>query len=149
MKLLVGLLKGAVIGAIIGYAVTTAHVTLAAWLICGLVGVAIGLLVGRPIWALITDKDATIVAALIKSVVGFGVGVGLWAILEKAWGPPANLLVVANIDVLHFMPAITGAIGALYGAFVEMDDAAGMGQGAGQQKVGASANVASGRSNKR
>lgn len=122
IKLLVGLLKGAVIGVAVGYGAFAADVHLAPWLLCGIVGVLIGLFVGRPIWTLISDKNATTVAAFLKMAVGFGVGVGLWALLAKAWNPAPNLLVIANQDVLHWVPAICGAIGAVYGAFVEVDD---------------------------
>lgn len=128
IKLFVGLLKGAVIGGAVGYGLYAGHIGLGAWLACGLVGVLVGLLVGRPIWTLIKDKDATTVAAVLKMAVGFGVGVGLWALVAKAWAPPADFLVVSSIapvSLAYWAPTLCAAVGALYGAFVEIDDAVG------------------------
>jgi hypothetical protein len=128
IKLFVGLLKGAVIGGAVGYGIYAGHVGVAAWLACGLVGVLVGLLVGRPIWTLIRDKDATTVAAVLKMAFGFGVGVGLWALVAKAWSPSPELLVVpsvSTVSLLYWAPTLCAAVGAVYGAFVEVDDSVG------------------------
>jgi len=119
VKLLVGLLKGAVIGAAIGYGAHAANLDLV-WLACGLTGAFVGLLVGRPIWSMIRDKNATTWISVIKAAVGFGVGVGLWAIVAKAWSPSA--VMIGGYNVLGWAPTLAGAIGAVYGGFVELDD---------------------------
>lgn len=118
VKLLVGLLKGAVIGAAIGYGAHAANLDLA-WLACGLTGALVGLLVGRPIWSLMRDKEATAWIGWIKMAFGFGVGVGLWAIIAKAWSPT---MMVSGYNVFGWAPSLAGAVGAAYGAFVELDD---------------------------
>ncbi len=138
IKLLVGLLKGAVIGGAVGYGAYSIHLS-ATWLACGVVGALVGLLVGRPIWTLIRDKNATSVVALLKMAFGFGVGVGLWAIVAKAWAPSADLLVVANVSsmsLIYWAPTLCAAVGAVYGAFVEVDDAVGQTPAADGDKSG-------------
>ena len=65
VKLLVGLLKGAVIGAAIGYGAHAANLDLV-WLACVLTGALVGLLVGRPIWSVIKDKNATSWISVIR-----------------------------------------------------------------------------------
>ena len=119
VKLLIGILKGAVIGAAVGYGAHAANLGVV-WLACGLTGALVGLLVGRPIWSMIRDKNATTWISVIKASVGFGVGVGLWAIVAKAWSPAA--VMVSGYDILGWAPTLAGAIGAIYGGFVELDD---------------------------
>lgn len=124
IKLLVGILKGAVIGGALGYG---AHALREAtgfgnpWIIYGLIGAIVGLFVGRPIWSLIRDKDSTSVIAILKSVFGFGIGCGLYALVAKAWHPTLAISTIQN--VFDWSPTLGGAIGAVYGGFVELDDA--------------------------
>ena len=119
VKLLVGILKGAVIGGAIGYGAYAANLDLV-WLACGLTGMFVGLLVGRPIWSLARDKNATSWIGVIKAAFGFGVGVGLWAIVAKAWSPAP--MMISGFNVMGWAPTLAGAIGAVYGGFVEFDD---------------------------
>ncbi len=124
MKLLVGLLKGAVIGGAVGYgAFALQHSTgfFNGFLAFGVVGLLVGVLVGRPLWSLITDKSATSWAGILKGIFGFGVGCGLYAIIAKAWTPTFQ---IAGEPAM-WPPFLGGAIGAIYGAFVEVDDATG------------------------
>ena len=137
VKLFVGLLKGAVIGGALGYgayALGQATGFSSAWLTYGLVGALVGLLVGKPIWSLIRDKSSTTVVALLKAAFGFGVGCGLYALLAKVWNPSVGLLEISGQDVLHWSPTVGGAIGAVYGAFVEVDDSIGDDGGGGKSK---------------
>lgn len=125
IKLLVGILKGAVIGGAVGYgAFALANATGFAnpWLTYGVVGLLVGLLVGKPIWSLIRDKDQTSWIAVLKAAFGFGIGCGLYALVGKVWEPS---LVVAGKDVFAWSPSLGAAIGAVYGGFVELDDAIG------------------------
>ncbi len=125
MKLLVGILKGAVIGAALGYG---AHALGQAtgfgnpWLTFGLIGVVVGMFVGKPIWSLIRDKNATIWITVIKSVVGLGIGIGLYALVTRVISPTWLL---NGYNVFTWSPTLGGAIGAVYGGFVELDDAIG------------------------
>jgi hypothetical protein len=126
VKLLVGLLKGAVIGGGVGYgayALAQATGFGSPWLTYGVIGALVGLFVGRPLWSLIRDQSSTTVTALLKAAFGFGVGCGLYALVAKAWSPGA--LEISGFNVLAWPPTLGGAIGALYGAFVELDDAIG------------------------
>lgn len=91
------------------------------WLTFGLVGTLVGLLVGRPLWSLLRDKTATMWVSVLKAAFGFGVGCGLYAIIAKAWGPTFQ---IASLPA-QWPPFVGGAIGAIYGAFVEIDDAIG------------------------
>ena len=86
VKLLVGLLKGAVIGAAVGYGalqLATATGFSNAWLTYGLIGAMVGLFVGKPLWSLLRDKNATNWIAVLKGLFGFGVGCGLYALFSK------------------------------------------------------------------
>jgi hypothetical protein len=128
VKLLVGLLKGAAIGGAVGYgafALANATGFGNAWLTYGLIGALVGLFVGKPLWALLKDKNQTNIIAIIKAVFGFGVGCGLYALFAKAWGPDPKLLEVSGQQLLYWPPTLGGAIGAVYGAFVEIDDSIG------------------------
>ena len=124
MKLLVGLLKGAVIGGAIGYgafALGKATGFDNPWLTFGLVGMLVGLFVGRPIWSLIKDSSSTSWVSVLKAAFGFGVGCGLYALISKVWSP------TIEIAGYPFMQSVilSGAVGAVYGGFVELDDAIG------------------------
>jgi hypothetical protein len=126
VKLLVGLLKGAVIGGAIGYgayALANATGFSNGWLTFGAVGMLVGLLVGRPLWSLIKDSSATTWVGVLKAAFGFGVGCGLYALITKAIHPS---LMIADHDVFAWAPSLGGMIGAVYGGFVELDDAIGV-----------------------
>lgn len=129
VKLLVGLIKGAVIGGAVGYgafALWQATGFSSAWLTYGLIGSLVGLLVGRPLWSLIRDKNATSWVSILKAAFGFGVGCGLYALIVKVIHP--GQLLVGSYDVFSWPPMLGGAIGAVYGAFVELDDSVGDGE---------------------
>lgn len=127
LKLLVGILKGAVIGGALGYgafALGEATGFTNPWLTYGLIGAIVGLFVGKPIWSLIRSKESTTWISVLKSVFGFGLGCGLYAIVAKAWGGSWYIDAIGQ-DVLAWQPTLGGAIGAVYGGFVELDDAIG------------------------
>jgi hypothetical protein len=126
IKLVVGILKGAVIGSAVGYgayALATATGFGSPWLTYGAIGALVGLIAGRSLWSLIRDKNATTWVAILKAAFGFGVGCGLYAILAKVWNPAA--LLVGGYDIFTWQVTVGGAIGAVYGGFVELDDAIG------------------------
>jgi len=131
-KLFVGILKGAVIGGALGYGAHALQQSTGStivfgnpWIIYGLIGAIVGLFVGRPIWSLIRDKESTSVIAILKSVFGFGIGCGLYALVAKVWSPDPKLLEIGGQQLLYWSPTLGGAIGAIYGGFVELDDAMG------------------------
>jgi hypothetical protein len=133
IKLVVGILKGAVIGGAVGYgAYALSNATASAggqgfsnpWLTYGAIGAIVGLIAGRSLWSLIRDKNATTWVAILKSAFGFGIGCGLYALIAKVWNPTAAVL-VAGENVFTWPVTLGGAIGAVYGGFVELDDAIG------------------------
>jgi len=127
IKLLVGILKGAVIGGALGYGALALGEATGfdnPWVVYGLIGAIVGLFVGKPFWALIRNKESTSWIAVLKSVFGFGIGCGLYAIVAKAWGPSWEIEAI-GYDVFKWPPTLGGAIGAVYGGFVELDDAIG------------------------
>ena len=125
-RLVLGLLKGAVIGGAVGYGAYSLNWTGGMhWVTYGVVGALVGLLVGRPLWSHLADKSSTAWTAILKGIFGYGVGVGLYAIVAKAWGGFDMTLMdneVRNVSNWQFV--MGGAIGAIYGGFVEIDDAA-------------------------
>jgi hypothetical protein len=127
LKLLVGILKGAVIGGALGYGAFALGQSTGftnPWLTYGLIGAIVGLFVGKPIWSLIRSKESTTWISVLKSVFGFGLGCGLYAIVAKAWGGSWYIEALGQ-DVFAWPPTLGGAIGAVYGGFVELDDAIG------------------------
>ena len=124
LRLALGLVKGAVIGGVIGYGAYAAGMDGGFhWLTYGLIGLAIGLLVGRPFWSHLLDKQSTVVTSVLKGVFGFAVCVGIYALVAKAWGS-FDLTIAEETRRLHDWQYVFGAaLGALYGAFVELDDA--------------------------
>ena len=93
------------------------------WLTYGAIGALVGLVVGRPIWSLLRDKNATAWISILKAAFGFGIGCGLYAVVSRAWNPSA--LVVGGYNIFSWPVSLGGAIGAIYGGFVELDDAIG------------------------
>jgi hypothetical protein len=129
VKLFLGLVKGLVIGAAVGYGAHALHQSAAApvdWLTYGLIGAVVGLLVGRPIWKNIFDKEATAWVSVLKAIFGFAIGVGLYFLVDKAWGgfrvDAGFLGIEGTRSFQDLTPIFGGVIGALYGAFVELDD---------------------------
>lgn len=127
LRLVLGLVKGGIIGAGLGYGAFAAGLAGGwNWITYGLIGAVVGLLVGRPIWKHLSDRSSTIWTPVLKGIVGFGVAAGLYALAAKVWGGfDVHLEPVtqgkANVVELPFL--LGGVIGALYGAFVEVDDA--------------------------
>jgi hypothetical protein len=127
VRLVLGLLKGTVIGGLIGLAAYQLGFTGGLrWLTYGLAGFMVGVLVGRPIWSHLIDKNSTVVVSVVKGIVGFGVGMGIYALAAKAWGGGGAFQLMSGEAprVLHDWQPLFGAIvGAVYGAWVEVDDA--------------------------
>jgi hypothetical protein len=124
LRLILGLVKGTIIGGGVGYGAY--YLGLGGvfhWITYGVIGALVGLLVGRPVWSHMFDKSSTMWTALLKGIVGYGVGVGLYALAAKVWGG-FPLTLMEETRILHdWQFVLGGAIGALYGAFVEIDDA--------------------------
>ena len=123
LRLFIGLIKGGVVGGAIGYGAYYLGLGGAFhWITYGVVGALVGLLCGRPIWSHMLDKSSTMWTAILKGIFGFGVGAGLYAIVAKAWGGFDLAMMGETHKVQDWPFVLGGAIGALYGAFVEIDD---------------------------
>lgn len=123
-NLIVGLIKGVVIGGAVGYGAYAADLGGGFnWVTYGVIGAFVGLLVGRPLWSHLADKRSTAVTSIIKAVFGYGVCVGLYALVAKAWGG-FDLTIADETHNLYDWTFVLGAaIGGVYGAWVEADDA--------------------------
>ncbi len=123
-RLLIGLIKGAVIGGALGYGAHQLGLEGGwAYVIYGLVGFAVGLFVGRPIWSHLIDRKSTVWTSLLKGIFGFGVGVGLYALAHNVLPDPAFTLAGETHQLTGWPYLFGGMIGALYGAWIEVDDA--------------------------
>ncbi len=124
LRLLLGFIKGAVIGGGVGYGAYAAKLGGGwNWITYGIVGALVGLLVGRPIWSHLRDKRGTVWTPVLKGLFGFGVAAGIYALLAKVWGGFEINMDGGPVNVLTLNFAVGAAIGGLYGAFVEIDDA--------------------------
>ncbi len=125
LRLVLGLLKGAILGAGIGYGAY--HLGLGGgwnYVTYGLVGFVVGLFVGRPIWSHLFDKSSTVWTAIMKGIFGAGIGIGLYALVHKVLGDPQiPLMDLGTRPITGWTFVFGGAIGALFGAWIEIDDA--------------------------
>ena len=124
VRLLLGLLKGAVLGAAIGFAAYKVGLG-SGWgyPLYGLIGFVVGLVVGRPVWSHLLDKGSTVWTAVLKGLFGFGVGCGLYALAHHALGDPALTLAGETRSLTGWAMIFGAIVGGLYGAWVEVDDA--------------------------
>jgi hypothetical protein len=123
MRIIVGLIKGAVVGGGVGYGLLRLGWTSAAfaYLACAVVGALVGVVAGRAPW-----KAETIWTPALKMIVGAGIGVGL-AALGLHFFPDSEVTVKPLHAALEQVPLRSGPIlapliGVLYGAFIEWDD---------------------------
>ncbi len=124
-RILFGLIKGAVIGAAIGYGAYALNLGgVMHWVTYAVVGAVVGLLVGRPIWRHLLDKSSTLWTAWLKAIFGAAIGVGIYALVARVWGGMELTLLEGQTRLVQdWQFVMGGAIGAIYGAFVELDDA--------------------------
>jgi hypothetical protein len=124
LRLILGLLKGAAIGGAAGYGAYALGLGGAFhWVTYGVIGALVGLLCGRPIWSHLMDKSSTIWTAVLKGVFGYAAGIGLYAVVAKAWGGFDLTLADETRNLYDWQFLLGGGIGAMWGAFVEIDDA--------------------------
>ncbi len=119
LRVLVGLIKGAVIGGAVGYGLLRLgwQASLFAYLACAAVGAVVGVVAGRAPW-----RAETIWTPIIKMVVGALIGVGLCAVGYKLLPDPSFHVNQLGTLSLHSGPVLAPLVGALYGIFVEVDD---------------------------
>jgi hypothetical protein len=124
VRVVLGLLKGAVVGAALGWAAFKLGVTdgVAAWLTYALIGGLVGMVCGKPPW-----RQDTFWTSAIKGLVGVGVGVGLYLLGRKLLGGahvslPAALGAAPDLSIAQLPILLGPMIGALWGVVIEVDD---------------------------
>ena len=127
LRILIGLLKGGVLGAAIGYLAGRAGFASGpmTYGIYAAVGAVVGLFCGKPLW-----RHETLWTPLLKAIFGIGVGAGLSLVAHKFLGGvhlPIAAVPGASDHAFPDVPALLGpAIGMIYGALIELDDAGGV-----------------------
>jgi hypothetical protein len=119
VRIIVGLIKGAIVGGGIAYGLLRLGFLSPFWvyLSCALVGAVVGVVAGRAPW-----KAETIWTPVLKMVVGAGIGAGLAALGLKFI--PEQTFNIAGVGELSLAsaPVLSAAVGVIYGMFVELDD---------------------------
>jgi hypothetical protein len=126
VRLLLGLIKGALAGVLVGFGVTKLGIGTGAlsWLAYAATGGLVGVVCGKPPW-----RHETFWTPLLKALVGALVGLGLAFLGRKFLGgvPVPGALVsplgLPDGQTLAQVPAaLATLIGAVYGALIELDD---------------------------
>jgi hypothetical protein len=127
VRVVLGLLKGAVVGAALGWAALKLGVGggAAAFLTYALIGGIVGMVCGKPPW-----RQDTFWTSALKGLVGVGVGIGLYLLSRKLLGGahvplPAALGAPPDRSVAELPILLGPVIGAIWGTFVEVDDGGG------------------------
>ncbi len=124
LSFLLGIIKGAVVGGVVGAGAQ--HLGFGGswgYLLYGAIAAAVGLVAGRPFWVHLHDPSSTIFTAFLKSIVGFGVGAGLFALAHSVLHDPTIAALGQTHRLTEWTPIFGAAVGAVYGAWIEIDDA--------------------------
>jgi hypothetical protein len=124
LRVILGLLKGGVIGAAVGGLALQVGVGggVVAVLTYAVIGGLVGILCGRPPW-----RQDTFWTSALKGIFGVGIGIGLYFLARKLVGG-THLSALTDLGLpdrpIGELPIVLGpVIGALWGIFVEVDDA--------------------------
>src|SRR5437762_2201117 len=123
LRVVLGLLKGAVVGGAIGWGAFKLGVTagVAAILTYAVIGGLAGMICGKPPW-----RQDTLWTSALKGLFGVGVGIGLYLLGRKVLGMHITLPAALGAPGEHAiadLPIVLGPlIGAVWGCFVEVDD---------------------------
>jgi hypothetical protein len=124
LRVVLGLLKGAVVGGAVGWVALKLGIGggAAAFLTYALIGGVVGMVCGKPPW-----RQDTFWTSAIKGLVGVGVGVGLFLLGRKLLGGmhvslPAALGAPPDRSIAELPILLGPLIGAIWGGIVEADD---------------------------
>lgn len=126
MRLVLGLLKGAIVGAALGFAALKLGVAggAAAFVTYALIGGLAGMICGKPPW-----RQDTFWTSALKGLFGLAVGAGLYWVGRKVLGfhvtLPASLGAPSDRSFAELPILLGPLVGAIWGAFVEVDDGGG------------------------
>ena len=127
MRVVLGLLKGAVVGGAIGWAALKLGVAggFAAFATYAVIGAVVGIVCGRPIW-----RQDTIWTPILKGIFGLAIGAGLYWLGRKVLGGvhialPSSLGVAPERSLAEVPLLLGPIIGAAWGLLVEIDDSGG------------------------
>src|SRR5215831_15395488 len=124
LRVVLGLLKGAVVGGALGWGAFKLGITggAAAILTYAVIGGITGMICGKPPW-----RQDTFWTSALKGMFGVGVGIGLYLLGRKLLGGlhialPAALGAPANLSIADLPILLGPLIGAVWGCFIEVDD---------------------------
>ena len=124
MRLILGLIKGAIVGAGLGFGFmqvgSLAQIGFMQYLLYGLIGFLTGFIAGKPFW-----RHETIWTPVVKGLFGAAVAIGLYLLVVKVLGDPKLSFISPGASFASLPYLLGGAIGGVYGAFVELDDGGG------------------------
>jgi len=126
MRLVLGLLKGAIVGAALGFGALKLGVAggVAAFVTYALIGGLAGMICGKPPW-----RQDTFWTSALKGVFGLAVGAGLYWVGRKVLAfhvtLPASLGAPADRTFAELPILLGPLVGAIWGAFVKVDDGGG------------------------
>jgi hypothetical protein len=130
LRLVLGVLKGAIVGAAVGAGAWKLGLAggALAFVAYGFVGALVGVVCGKPLW-----RQETLFTPLLKAIFGFAIGAGLYYGARKVFGG-AHLALATGFGApdrpFIEVPFLVGPlIGLIYGAFVEVDDSSATGKG--------------------
>ncbi len=123
LRLVLGILKGAVVGAAVGLGAAKVGIGGGAlgYVVSGVVGALVGVVCGKAIW-----RQETLFTPLLKAIFGFGIGALLYLGAHKLLGG-MHLALATGLGApdrpLLEVPFLFGPlIGIIWGAFIEVDD---------------------------
>jgi hypothetical protein len=124
LRVVLGLLKGAVIGGVLGFGALQLGVGggAAGFLTYAVIGGLVGMICGKPPW-----RQDTFWTSAIKGLVGVGVGIGLFWLGRKLLGGmhvslPASLGAPPDRSIAELPILLGPLVGAIWGGIVEIDD---------------------------
>jgi hypothetical protein len=124
MRVVLGLLKGAVVGGALGWAAFKLGIAggAAAFATYAVIGGLVGMVCGKPPW-----RQDTFWTSALKGLFGLAVGAGLYWVGRKLLGGvhialPAALGAPPDRSFAELPILLGPLVGALWGGFVEVDD---------------------------
>ncbi len=121
MRVILGLIKGIIIGGGLGFGFTqlgsVAQHRFMQYVLYAVIGALVGFIAGKPFW-----RHDTIWTPVIKALFGAAVSVGLYVLVVRVLGDPKLAFIGPGVTASTYPYLLGGAIGGLWGIFVEVDD---------------------------